>query len=245
MTNNSLVPIRRPDKNGRMVTRWVRSWEVESSALNVPAPVILSPSGRDTEKMRSELSDALGGSAYEDAVGNITNNLDNLTGKTLEVLIDSYRADERGKDALGLWVSKYGNRNNGEFGEQMIREMTTYRPAFSSDADPNFIEHAVSALGEYKQLPRTGDYSSVEPELQEFIHGLMSITEHLHSEWFDQDEDSVPHIIQNKELVALIFEHPEQVEMVRAAMIERKTEDADIIREVLNSESTSLSQGAL
>lgn len=244
-SKDSLIPIRRPDKNGRIVTRWVRSWEADSITANLPHPVILSPRGRDLEEIRAELSEALGGRVYEDAVGNVTDNLDNLGGETLQLLLDSYKAEGKA-DELGLWVSTYGNRSNGDFGEAMIRELTTYMPAFSSQTDPHFIDHAVSALGEYKQLPHMDDYSKADPELKQFIHDLMSLTDHLYSDWFDEDEDSVPHIIEDEELVSLIFEYPDKVMLVKSAIVERGgTPNTSVIRNVLENDSTALSQGAL
>jgi hypothetical protein len=51
--------------------------------------------------------------------------------------------------------------------------------------------------------------------------------------------------IRDADLVSLALERPDDVDRIAAAVRERKTTDAEVIREMLDTESSSLQEGAL
>jgi hypothetical protein len=234
------------DKNGKTVIRHMLPRTITAgSGMQVPAPQ-LAPEP-DLTALRRELGNALKDSSYHwaDGDGDAVSNLYNLSGRTLELLAQGQRDDPNGADILAQWISVHGNRRNGEFGETYLREMVTYRSAFSSSTDGAYIEVAVGSLGEYKRLPRMDDYSAAGPELKRFIQGLLAITDHLYSDWHDTDEDSVPKVIHEPELEDLIFDNPEKVELIHNVIVERKTTDVETIKAVIDSGPSALGSGAL
>lgn len=230
--SGNLIPEARADKNGKTTVRWIKP-ESGSATLKqaLPAPTLPEP---DLPKLRSEVARTMGISAR----------LENLGADTLGMVL-AYADADKDIDNLCYWANEYGNKLNGAFGENYLREILTYQTAFSADSSPRFIEKAVGELGAYKRLPRMDDYSRAEPELKRFIHGLLSLTCHLYSDWFNEHEESVPRYIENESLMNLIFDNPDKVELIKSVVIERKTENVETIRAVLDSGTVALGEGAL
>jgi hypothetical protein len=61
----------------------------------------------------------------------------------------------------------------------------------------------------------------------------------------EYDAMSLPDSVKNDDLVRLMLENPDKSDRILELMRERETDDAGLIRNIINSESQSLSSGHL
>lgn len=252
---SKLVPERRPDKNGRMVTRHVLPVTKEyKSVSRIPAPVakkqdrnsiIFSLTRSISEQMGFALHDQ--NEWYE-----IETSLDEYSDKMLERLSAAWQPRTQIATAIAKMVY------HGE-SEDFIREFATFGGVISDETTG--MEMAMSfvrSLHHYKQLPQVDDYSTANKKTKEACRALMVLAERLRDERKQFSSDSppvigVPHdydsyntpVVQGDSLIQLVVDRPDDVQRIGDIVIARRTTDAQTIVDVMDYDIKSLSNGVL
>ena len=259
MTSN-LVPKVITDKNGVITTRWVAPDEAQSSAKRpLPSPMA-TVSAISSKPSRTDLLTGIYGALSDNRdddvfdVDEITGTVKHLEDKTLEVISDylfsegSYVDPERVYKVTEALTVGYEN-------ERQIREVTVFSDSFGEDTHPLFIDNAIELLHRCVDLPHMDDYSQADEDIKQQARRILKTAENLYEDSFivparrNMELSMQAHLggrmVLSEGLRTLIKENPDQRESIIKIMDERETEDADLIRSIINSESSAISSGIL
>lgn len=243
-SNLVLTPV--TDKNGVVTKRWTKPVDHSLKMVSFPAP---KAAIHDRKLLLERLAEVNKESLY----GRDRKTYDGLQEDTLALLIREHNREPMRGSIINYWLG----RNAGN--EPLIRELNTYAYVFERGTDSDFIESAMKDLRNYKDLPIMDDYSKADPDLREFIAGLLKVTEALYSDiWnngYEGDEEpvtivyenptNVPTMVDDPALQQLIFDHPDKVHHIRKVIMDRGSKDPEVIREVVTSDAVALGEGAL
>lgn len=247
MTSN-LVPQVITDKNGVTTTRWVKptgNSSVAQSALRSLPPISVVPQLQSVSRVG-----LLGGlykafsehGDYEEwDIDEITSTLKGLDDHSLRLITtfvqkDGQIDDARVTDMADLLVT-YGVR------PPYLNELITYRDSFSNGTDQDFREEAVQKLHQCAEIPEMDDYSLADEETQAEIRRLLKSAEKFYAEYYDPDDNQ--NIIIGEGMRKFIADNPDQLDRIDEIMIERQTEDPEVVNSILNSQTPSISSGIL
>lgn len=172
-------------------------------------------------------------------------------------LIYDFLSDEATVTGHHLLAAIHSNSDQGS-----IREYIAFGGLIKG-ADGGFLPSPkmfLRSLRNYPVLPYLDDYSTVEGQTREQVIALLTVASHLHGyviennaakwmpliyhdAWQYGEDQSIT--IKGKELVSLIASRPSYAEVIASIIIDRKTGDAEVIKEVLDSKTTSLMMGTL
>lgn len=196
--------------------------------------------------LRGKLWGALSVGCYSSKlIKEVQQGLQSLSHETLLLLNTALRGRYRDSATLRAWLHQHSPTSNLSPNESFLRELIVFSQSFRAGTDSDYVYLAISSLRDYGRLPRLDDYSLADQDTKKIIGILLSISDHLYSDWADDDLDSVPMSIHVPELIDVIFENPDQDEYIRELVIKRGTTDAAMIREVLQGASAALYEGAL
>lgn len=112
---SSLIPEQRPDKNGTLVTRWVRSFAKKSSSKAIPAPPVgpaLNPLPPDREKQYKDLSRNLQDTLKFGSIKSIDSGIETIARcdpYLLDRMTESIAADPEFQSMF--WAEMLGNKH--------------------------------------------------------------------------------------------------------------------------------------
>lgn len=263
MTN--LVPEQRVDKNNKLVTRHVRPVDNSNPPALLPAPIATSASS-DRErllKVRQEALEAiedmdhmkiLDAGSYYDHLRQAMNTLDE---ETALMVRDSVTTQEMALLCLHL-VSDFSST------PQDIKEVLYYRNAIAYTTEPNdsgynFSDESVGlvrGIRNMKEFQGHSDLTRLSETQSRQVSALLRVGYAVHyalgashPSLHDSCKWGVgsrfPLRIQDNELVKLVMNDPSQDELICALIKDRRTADAALVKEFLNTSAPALVKGAL
>jgi hypothetical protein len=250
MTSN-LVPQVITDKNGVTTTRWVKptgNSSVAQSALRSLPPIPAVPQLQHVSRVS-----LLGGLYKAFSEYGEYENWENLD-------FDGITAKLKGMDDHSLrLVTNFIQKDNqiahakvtemvdllDTYADQptYLNELLTYHDAFSNGTDQQFREEAVQKLHKCAEIPKMNDYSLAKAETQAEIRRLLKSAEDHYAEYYEPDDNQ--NIILGEGMRKFIADNPDQLDRIDEIMIERQTEDPEVVNSKLNSETPSISSGIL
>lgn len=250
MTSN-LVPQVITDKNGVTTTRWVKptgNSSVAQSALRALPPISTEPQLQHVSRVSllgalykafSEYGE------YEDweeaDLDGITAKLKGLDDHSLRLITNFIQKDNQIVHAkvteIVDLVDTYGVR------PPYLNELLAYYDTFSNGVSQEFKEEAVEKLHKCVEIPTMTDYSLADADTQSEIRRLLKSAENHYAEYYDPDDNQ--NIIIGEGMRKFIADNPDQLDRIDEIMIERQTEDPEVVNSILNSQTPSISSGIL
>ena len=210
-----------------------------------PSNATMDDSSVDLMHLRAQLWGRLSVGIYSiSSIQNIRRGLDSLSRETLVLLNDALMLKYRSSAALSRWVIRHAPASENSPDEIFLRELLVYSKSFNSATNSDYVHLLIGAIRSYDQLPKMADYSQADTDTMTVIHGILSITDYLYADWFEDDCDSVPMYLDD-DLADVIFENLDKIESIKELVRKRESTDADMIRAVFKNESTALYDGAL
>lgn len=279
-SNDSLVPIQRRDKNGHMVTRWVKLLVTGEQEMNIPAPAAPAPvSVIDSTAAAlfpefnedSELLLDVFGQDCEYTGVFISHALERLPVKTLREFSDSFTNENiSGQNLLALSMysyldSVYESGGEDDLPERYQRTVTDLNNALvfhealsdlstvtgnniNAESTRYILNWATSCLEDPSRNPGSNhtypassiDYSKLpQRERQEAIAFVIAFRV---SQCANINNGTVR---PSLEAISIIADNLDRQREVITAMINRKTDDAGILKEILELETPVLADGVL
>lgn len=241
----SLIPVRRPDRNGYIVTRWVKDDPINKTARDIPS-VAAAHSSLPFDRV-AYVDELLG---YWDKYETQDFDKDEITAKfweleddTLLAIDTDYSLDSGDGERMTTiydWVGYFAQEQ-----EEYLRELVTYCHTFNEGTSPNFMEESLACLKNSGCLPDMFDYSQVSPELEQDIRNILSVTEARFVEEYDgpREHDVIP--LLPPELISLIMARPDDVERIKEIVTSRNTDDAALVESMLTTQAPAVSEGML
>lgn len=121
----------------------------------------------------------------------------------------------------------------------------------------------------YPQLPQTEDFTTTDPSTQEQVSALLAVTTKLESECYEMIQNN-PHdprlkhlpfgytpgdkyepnednaaTITNSDIIQLILDHPDRANEIADLIIQRRTNDPQLLRDIIEPPATALGTGVL
>lgn len=253
---SKLVPQRRPDKNGKMVTRHVRASDVDDKQVwTPPAPARLAVDNRKTWifQLSGKITTQMGFSiSDQDEWYQIEYSLEEYSDQLLKRLNDVWKPRTQLSSAIAVMVY------HGE-SEQFIREFAMFGGIVADETTGMSMAMSfVRSLHGYKELPQVEDYSAADAKTKAACRALLVLAERLRDgrKEFSEDEPpiiGVPHdydsyntpVIQDAGLVQLVVDRPDDVQRIGDIALARRTTDAETIISVMDYDTQSLASGVL
>lgn len=261
-----LSPEKRFDKNGKLVTRHVRSVYAGAVQNSLPAPITQS-AFNDRErarKARQEAFDAiedfderklLNSGSYE---SHLRSSLTLIDEETALMVRDAVTAPHMSVLCLHL-VSDFNDT------PITIREILTYRDSIPyaaatyNESGFNYSDESVGVIRgihEMEEFRDCDDLTSLTDEQQSQVKALISVGYVIHTElgWTDKAlhesckwgvGSQYPLRIQDKELISLVMDNPEQADSICELIKTHQAVDVEFIRESIAMNAPSLIRGAL
>lgn len=275
---SNLIPEVRADRNGKLVTRHVKTDATASaSSLSLPAPKVKKEPGKRqqinyiVESVRSaydnhvdEVMSFYGEEeSYDDEkdrISGLVPRMDELdyalcklpesTVKHLvqkimnsgfesdfQMLLPEIVHEGRSASAVNLFAYLHGRSDVASYDDEMFaEEVSAYQ----------LLRTMVEGLDGYKRLgyEPPSDVFDASDEDQSMVLALcqMRFAQPVDDEY---DVMSLPDSVKNDDLVKLMLNNPDQSGRVVELMRERETDDADLIRSIIESESQAVSSGHL
>lgn len=244
MKSNALVPKIITDKNGVTTTRWVRpeSQTGPSTDLIPHASVAPKVSSEERRKMVKNLTYQIGNGCRPEMVnveGALTA-IPKFENATLSALT-SYFGDAPGDllDKAAIWIDLYSGQ------EPLFREILTYHNAFDPITEDSFVEESIYYLRNCGDLPPMEDYSQATGQLQQTIRNLLSATETMIGEDYENQREGNDPILP-ADMRKLIIDRPDDFERISDILVENPDiYSADRIVLMLKNDAPSLSKGVL
>jgi hypothetical protein len=255
---NPLMPERRPDKHGNVVTRWIRQFTSRASSANLPAPLGAEPKrNRLNQNEVDELCTILQPGIIHPSTL-LKNNIEFIADRDPEMLGRIKTAAQTNTLHMDYWEFKLGKGNVMSHGKQGNHERNLDECRISLAINPVLDDIAhnggdVSLSGKYPHQFRQivggimddGDISSPPEDLVKavlliaYIRGL-----HTDESWGDPDAGLVTYKSIEQD-AAYIVDHMDQVEEMLPQLRERKAYDRETIELLMNAPTASLREGML
>lgn len=255
---NPLMPERRPDKNGNVVTRWIRQFAGRGSTASLPAPVAKTP--KRSIPIQNEIGELCNvlqpGVIHLNTL--LNDNIGFIADRDPEMLGRIKAAVESSPSHMGYWEHKLGRGNVMSNGSQANHERNLDECRVSLAVNPVLDDIArnggdASMSGKdphaFRQIVGRilddGDISNPPEELVKAVT-LIAYIRGLHTDgsWGDPDAGLVTYKSIEKD-AAYIVDHMDQVEDMLPQLREREAYDRDTIEMLMNAPSASLREGML
>lgn len=239
----TLIPEQRPDKNGHLVTRWVKPEGSSTSVSAIPPVAASSVLPFDATEYITELLSFWDEQASVDTDKDVvTANIWELQDKTLLAIDIDYQLDSGDGERMGAifeWIEAFGEKD-----EVFLRELVTFAGAFEPAQSVSFIESSLTLLKKSGALPLHEDYSQAAEPLKQSIRNIIGVTEAAYGEIHYQIGDSITPKLPD-DLIALIMERPDEAGTIKQIVEDRGTVDTDLIRSILKSAAPAVNDGVL
>lgn len=256
--NSSLVPQQRPDKNGKITTRWVKPEDANSkSAAPLPSPALSFNHEISRETLLIAASELYARAVRNDNVSfdehfqTTYAELDAFSTQTIS-LINDLKGKEWRCEAIRDFLQ---NQETEEFVVDFL-ELSDHLEHTTEAADE--CTSYVRALRHYPSLhPHTAGDIYPQERLDQ-CRGLISATAYI-EEMISEDElpdDAIEHIahdydfepaplIRDRRITDLIIARPDDAQRIADFINERKTLDYGLIVEWLDETTPAVSSGLL
>jgi hypothetical protein len=245
-SKSHLTPETITDVNGKITTVYRKNGAaapVAKAAIPAPAPVPVHLPFDRVEYV-TELLNYWGEhrteNFSEDEISDLFWRLDDSTLLAIDVDYQLDSGDGERMNAIYDWVGYFAQEQ-----EEYLRELVTYAGAFADDQSVNFIEESIALLKGSGALPPMEDYSQADPELQQAIRGILSVTEAAFAEEYVKTDgaDVFPELPD--ELRSLIMKRPDESDRIKEIVTMRETVDAELVRTMLDADAPAVSEGIL
>jgi hypothetical protein len=244
MKSSNLVPKVIKDKNGVTTTRLVKPDKPSSSSMETFPHVSAVPtvSSADRKKMIKNLSYQFENwcDPQEVNVDGALAAIPKFESATLAALTADLGDHPEDKlNTAAIWIDLYSNQ------EPYLREIFAYRDAFDPSTDYSFVEESIYYLKECGDLPPMDDYSKATGRLQQTIRNLLSATETMIAEDYENGREGNDPLLP-ADMRKLIIDRPDDFERISDILVENPDiYSADRIVLMLENEAPSLSKGVL
>lgn len=249
MPTNPLTPQYRTDKNGRVVLRHVRA-DQQLSGTSFPPPAMPGSTGSDA-LVRNVM--ALVGPKLIAESRNSPDEVEAEAKATLssypdEVLVLLERALKSASRSSRAALCRMIQRKADPI---RVHECARFLPDLWSEQAMNSLDSILS-LHEYSQLPDVPNFALADEKTQQQCIALMNVTETVdgyHDFVMDMPMrwvgvDSLP-VITDEKLVDLVLANPDKARMITEFIADRKSLDYEQLKELVETDSPSLSSGLL
>lgn len=259
---SNLIPEQRPDKNGNLVTRWVRSFARRDSAKAIPAPVAPArttvPMTDARERQYKDLSQSLRESMSFGTRSNIEPSVETIARYDPELLDRITEAVKTNPEFEGeFWSEMFGNRHIvSDASPKRLEEMLEKcRAAFAvnplvkriaeSGGNLSSDVHSAMQIGDVVNSITRG---KVHENFDETIGAVTMIAYvkqlHMDASWSATDGGYVSYtdILEEAKYIA---SRADEVEAILPELLKRKAFDRTTIDALLDAPVRVLMEGAL
>lgn len=248
--NNNLVPKVITDRNGVTTTRWTKP-DQSPSLKALPQVQPLLPASPLAGVNRTTLLHDLyagferHGDDNEDYFDDICKKLKSLPDHSLRIITSFIVHDGDYDGSKVVYAAEVLMVYEGSTTD--INEILHYFDAFSDGTSNLLREEAISKLKKCVEIPYAEDYTLVEATTQTEIRRLLKLAGDYYGATYDPD-DSNHNIIVGEKMRSMIRDNQhdeERLEQINALMIERQTEDHELILSILDSDTPAISSGLI
>lgn len=264
MTN--LVPEQRPDKNGKLVTRHVRPTEASSTSVALPAPITQS-AFNDRERARKARQEAFDAIEDFDELKLLNSGSYESYLRRSLMLIDEetalmVRDAVTGPHMSVLCLHLVSDLNDTP---RTIREVLAYRDSIPyaaatyNEGGFNYSDESagvIRGIHEMEEFRDCDDLTSLTDEQQSQVKALLRVGHVIYTElgWTEKSlhesckwgvGSRYPLRIQDKELISLVMDNPEQADSICELIKTHQAVDVEFIRESIAVNVPALVKGAL
>lgn len=247
---SNLVPEMRPDKNNRIVKRYVRNGDAPWTAAPAPMPAPVTYGRTNALRLRQEVRDVVtdhdeSGLMDTTYAQFFSQGLTLINEETAEVIKDFVNSRQRAELVMHLVADFYKDQAN-------IREVICYSDALklvSEPCDPG-TNHADDVIGQIRGVRRMKEFEGAEdlsklpPEQQREVSALLrvgyAVYEHMGKDHPVLDPackysvgSSYPLTIVDGDLVEFVKANADRAESISDLIRERKSIDTGWIAEAL------------
>lgn len=259
--NNNLVAEKRPDKNGNVVTRWIRSFTARDTAKSIPAPTAPSvralrpaPMTEQRKRQYMDLARTLRANAEFGNINNIAPSLE-MIAKYDPDLLDRIEESIHATDSqIDFWTGEMTSQVglNEEFPEQIKSMLDRHHAAFViNPLIKRIADNGGNITSNLMTASTIGDVVSaitsrkVEDNFDETIAAVTMIVyiKRLHvGGLLAADYATYPRLLEDAKYIAT---RVDEVERILPELYERKAYDRETIDMLLDAPSPSLMEGLL
>lgn len=245
---SELRPELRPDKNGHMVTRWVRKDQSGSLGKRGIPDVSGQASGQKKAEARARkiarIARTMVQSNYFPVYGDeesVAGELSRISDETLKVITDSLKRDRDASPYIDNIISSLTD-------EPLMRELIHYYSDFPGDANETHREALVVGLKEYDIFAGVYDLSEIEPKRRAVVVALLNVGYHV-IDYVPGQEVKVRRglyswDITDEKLLEIVLANPEKADEISRFIKERKTGSGEAVADYLDNMS-ALREGNL
>jgi hypothetical protein len=266
MSMNNLTPEPRADVNGKVTTRWVRN-----TAGSVNKELLIAPKLPPASELQPETAESVPilASVMEQVFSlraqRRVKDLHPLAAQRIEAILKDAK---NGTGAYGhfdfvtsvLKMRLYEVRDNmAGHGSLAQNHVINEFAVFGVDNSGHDLDHLIAGLRKRREFRHVNDFLlDLPPEGLEQAIALYKVTSsigmkhldmHVHDD-DDKDGYTVEELdeyvmLMNDDLANFVLDNPELADDVIRVIRERKSSDADMIREVLSGSTPALGSGTL
>lgn len=253
-SNGNLTPEKRTDKNGVTSVRWVRPKSGAMSMSSLPAP---SPGKQPNKEVDPKRLENLSATISQSTLRWTRCSLSDFNPDALEA-VEAIMQEAIQNGVLGAADDAVHKGLNGVRKNIMDNRYSKNDPAafapFNNVAVFGRVITSPDAINRDlgKLLAGLRRFSNVE----DFLHGatddgraqavaLVTVASRISEPFLIRDWERGEFHISNGELSKLIMERPADAERIAAVVTARGTDDADLIRSILETSAPSLAEGIL
>lgn len=241
-----LVPVQRPDKNGKMVTRHVRP-ETASAAQKGFPKVLSSNASSPLRKAAKEIvSSTIDGNPYEDTnlkpKAELFSNMDRLSNQT----IDSYLAameEQPNSYHQDLLLSVLNNADTDAKAQYVLAIAKLDKeidPEWGDFCGGTYHYHSATQVLSGLEMYQWSGFvppKDITDESDPAVGQALALITVINRMWENGDEEHLidgTMSINDGNLVSLILEHPEQAEQIAEIVHSVSNKDGRVIRFILD-----------
>lgn len=258
MTN--LKPERRADKNGKLVTRHIRDTDSPSSKVSFPPPFQTAGSNPQRSALVDTVREALvrgdHGFVGVHPVARVYDGIHNLSDATVSAYTQEIELHPHdGLDELLIGVLNVGFNDHDARFMLEIAKFDSLGSSWSDSKGRRLFEvsrQVYLGLGCYSKIGYEAPDRITDKECPEIVNALaiaqLTIAIYNDDAVYVTGETVKGRIamkLKDTGLVSLLLERPGDSMRIAAAVRERKTTDTGVIREMLDTGSANLQEGAL
>lgn len=241
-----LVPVQRPDRNGKMVTRWVRPDSPAARKINNVSPAAPASNRRSA----LSVSDAIFGKSISISVSQIRviGYLERTMPDVLDRLVEQVESDsdmaENIRNVLELHSFAHDTDDgNREYLENMLRVQPFTKRVMVDvlgEEDDDWTRDVMYRMEKIVEDMKVASGPVSEDKTKAMV--LVSLMSGLQDKY---QFDAAAFYRDNEADISYIADHIEEVESVLPLLKERKTFDSGVIRELIKAPSKAFTSGAL
>jgi hypothetical protein len=250
-SRDDLTPALTVDKNGKQTTVYRRSNQSSVVASSFSIPTVSMPSSaREALVRETALALASAANAPEFSLRAVTKDVDRCSDELIEHVGEVIRSIEDAKVrkkvairiALQLMRKPKGKKSGAAHEEEISEAMDLYPviPDSGSDIARKIIE-SVRHLPQFSGMPNLRDASEDEKKT---CHALARvINAALLASFLDRRSDS--YLFEDERITDLVLEYPDHSHLIAEVIRARHTLDPVLLRDMVESEASSLGSGIL